>query len=77
LGGLAYGFDQDFPRLHRLSQLGPLFLSPEGTQSNRYVSVLAEGEGGLWATWQRSVASGAQPLFLHHLKGEKVRALLT
>jgi hypothetical protein len=76
LGGLAYGFDQDFPRLHRLSQLNPLFVSPEGTRSNRYVSVLDEGEGGLWATWQRSVASGAQPLFLHHLKSEKVRALL-
>jgi len=77
LGGLAYGFDQDFPRLFRLSQLAPLFVSPEGTGSNRYVSVLAEGEGNLWATWQRSAASGAQPLFLHHLKADKVRGLLS
>lgn len=77
LGGLAYGYDQEFPRLHRLSLLTPLFVSPEGSRSNRYVSVLAEEESGLWAIWQRSVASGAQPLFLHHLKPEKVRTLLT
>ncbi len=77
LGGLAYGFDQDFPRLHRLSQLAPLFVSPEGTGCNRYVSVLADAGGDLLATWQRSVASGAQPLFIHRLKAEKVRALLS
>lgn len=77
LGGLAYGFDQDFPRLHRLSLLAPLFVSPEGTGSNRYVSVMTDADGGLLATWQRSVASGAQPLFIHRLKAEKIQALLS
>jgi len=77
LGGLAYGFDRDFPYLHRLSRLVPLFVSPEGTGCSRYVSVLAEEDGSLFAIWQRSVASGAQPLFGHRLTPARVASLLS
>jgi hypothetical protein len=76
LGGMAYGFDRAFPRLHRLSRLAPLFVSPEGTGCSRYVSVLTEEDGSLYAIWQRSVASRAQPLFGHRLSAARVRALL-
>jgi len=77
LGGLAYGFDRDFPRLHRLSRLAPFFVSPEGTGCSRYVSVLVEEDGGLLATWQRSVESEAQPLFGNRLTPARVESILS
>ena len=77
LGGLAYGFDRAFPQLHRLSQLAPLFTSPRGTGCSRYVSVLREEDGALFATWERSETSQAQPLVGHRLSAARVRALLS
>ena len=77
LGGLAYGFDREFPRLHRLSRLEPLFVSPEGTGCSRYVSVLTEEDGGLFATWQRSTRTRSQPLCGHRLKAARVASLLS
>ncbi|MDP6700096.1 MAG: exo-alpha-sialidase, partial [Candidatus Latescibacteria bacterium] len=77
LGGLAYGFDREFPRLHRLSRLEPLFVSPEGTGCSRYVSVLTEEDGGLFATWQRSTRTRSQPLCGHRLTAARVASLLS
>lgn len=77
LGGLAYGFDRQFPRLHRLSRLEPLFVSPEGTGCSRYASVLTEADGGLFATWQRSIPTRSQPLFGHRLTPARVKSLLS
>jgi len=77
LGGLAYGFDRQFPHLHRLSHLQPLFVSPEGTGCSRYVSVLTEADGGLFATWQRSTSTRSQPLFGHRLTPRRVESLLS
>ncbi|MDE2814255.1 MAG: hypothetical protein OXM01_14585 [Gemmatimonadota bacterium] len=77
LGGLAYGFDRQFPRLHRLSHLQPLFVSPEGTGCSRYVSVLTEADGGLFATWQRSTQTRSQPLFGHRFTPRRVETLLS
>ena len=77
LGGLAYGFDRAFPQLHRLSRLAPLFVSPEGTGSNRYVYVLAEKNGDLFATWERSSTTRSQPLVAHRLSAARIKRLLT
>ena len=77
LGGLAYGFDRDFPQLHRLSRLVPLFVSPQGTGSNRYASVLAEENGDLFATWERSSKTRSQPLVSHRLSAARIKRLLT
>ena len=77
LGGLAYGFDRTFTRLHRLSRLEPLFVSPEGTGCSRYVSVLVEEDGGLFATWQRSTRTRSQPLYGHRLTPTRVASLLS
>ena len=77
LGGLAYGFDREFPQLHRLSRLAPLFISPEGTGASRYASVLTEQDGGLFATWERSTATRSQPLFGHRLSATRVATLLS
>ena len=76
LGGLACGFDREFPRLHRLSRLDPLFVSREGTGCNRYVSVLTDEDGGLFATWQRSTSTQAQPLVGHGLTAARTATLL-
>ena len=77
LGGLAYGFDRHFPRLHRLSRLEPLFVSPEGTGCSRYASVLTEADGGLFASWERSTRTRSQPLFGHRLSPGRVASLLS
>jgi hypothetical protein len=77
LGGLAYGFDREFPVLHRLSRLAPLFVSPEGTGCNRYVSALAAEDGGLSAVWQQSNANRAQPLMGHRLGAARVASILS
>ena len=77
LGGLAYGFDREFPRLHRLSRLEPLFVSPEGTGCSRYGSVLTEEDGGLFATWQRSTRTRSPPLCGHRLTSRQVASLLS
>ena len=77
LGGLAYGFDREFPRLHRLSLLEPLFVWREGSGCSRYVSVLTEEDGGLFATWQRSTHTRSQPLCGHRLTAGQVASLLS
>ncbi len=77
LGGLTYGFDREFPAQHRLSRLEPLFVSPEGTGASRYVSVLSEADGGLFATWERSTPTRSQPLFGHRLNAARVTSILT
>jgi hypothetical protein len=77
LGGLAYGFDREFPLLHRLSRLAPLFVSPEGTGCNRYVSILTEEDGGLFAIWERSTDTHAQPLFGNRLSVNRLTGILS
>ena len=77
LGGLAYGFNRHFPHLYRISRLEPLFVSPEGTGCSRYASVFTEKDGGLFAIWQRSMATRSQPLFGHRLSARRVERLLT
>ena len=76
VGGLAYGFDQSFPQLHRLSPLTPLFTSSAGTGCNRYISILREEDGGLFAVWQRSTETRAQPLVGHRLTSARVKSIL-
>lgn len=76
IGGLAYGFDRQFPALHRLSRLAPSFVSTQGTGCHRYVSVLGEEDGSLFAIWEQSIRSRAQPLMAHRLSAARVRRLL-
>ncbi|NKB66294.1 MAG: exo-alpha-sialidase [Candidatus Latescibacteria bacterium] len=76
LGGLAYGFDRDFPRLHRLSLLQPLFVSPHGTGCSRYATVTADNDGSFFALWERSSPSGGQPLVGHRLTAGRIASIL-
>ncbi len=75
LGGLAWGWDGEFPSLHRLSVLEPMFVSPHGTGCSRYVHATVCA-AGIRATWQRSQPDGSQPLVHHLLEWDEVDEVL-
>ena len=76
LGGAMWGRDAAFPAMERLSTVEPLFVSPTGTGSSRYVSTLLTKEF-LYATWQQSQADRSQPLVMNALPMERVEAILS
>jgi hypothetical protein len=75
LGGLAYYLDGDRSGIMRLSPLFPAFVSPWGTGSSRYVSVLST-DRGLSATWQQSQPDRSQALVMNSLSMEEALELL-
>jgi hypothetical protein len=75
LGGVGYIVDGDFSRVHRLSVLRPLFVSPWGTGCSRYVDVLSTRQG-LIATWQQSQQDHSQPLVMNFLHRQEIDRLL-
>ncbi len=75
IGGLAWGFDEKFPEIFRLSKNFPLFWSGEGTGCNRYVSALWDGES-LSAIWQKSMADFSQPLVFNSLNKKEIEEIL-
>jgi hypothetical protein len=76
LGGAFIGWDKLFPDLVRLSELEPMFTSPWGTGSSRYVDCLVTQEGIL-AVWQQSQTDGSQPLVRNFLPMEVVNQILS
>lgn len=75
LGGAFVGTGDPTNTLTRLSLNAPLFVSPYGTGSSRYVSILVIKDGIL-ATWQQSQPDESQPLVGHYLPIEEVERLL-
>ena len=75
IGGLAWGVDARFPAIHRLSVNEPLFISPWGSGSSRYVSTLREADR-ITATWQQSQSDRSQPLVGHSLPMAEVEHIL-
>lgn len=75
LGGALWAPEGDWAPAQRLSEAQPLFVSPHGTGSSRYVSTLTTADG-VYATWQQSQPDGSQPLVLNFLPHEEVEALL-
>ena len=76
IGGLAWGFDKDFPNMERLSVNFPLFISPYGTGCSRYISTLCT-DTALHAAWQQSQDDLSQPLVGHSLDMEEVEKTLS
>lgn len=76
IGGVAWGYDSEFPQMDRLSIDGPLFISPHGTGCSRYISTLATGEG-IFAAWQQSQDDLSQPLVGHFLPMDRVTEILS
>ena len=50
IGGLAWGWDEEFPKLRKLSVDFPFFISPHGTGCSRYVSATFIEDGSVFAT---------------------------
>ena len=75
LGGLAWGWDAEFPKMQRLSLDFPLFTSPHGTGCSRYVSTL-KTQDGIMATWQQSQPDRSQPLVGNFLDSAAVESQL-
>lgn len=75
IGGLAFGFEIDFPRVERVSKYRPLFVSPWGTRSSRYTKTLTTAEG-IYAIWQQSREDFSQPLVMNFLSMEEVEEIL-
>ena len=76
IGGMAAGFDQSFPEIHRISSHEPMFVSLQGTGCSRYVSTLITPEGIL-ATWQQSQENLSQPLVGNFLSNQKIEEILS
>jgi hypothetical protein len=75
LGGLGVMVEPRYGHVERLSLELPLFVSPHGTGSCRYVNVLETAEGYL-ATWQQSQSDGSQPLVAHFLSRAEAEGIL-
>ena len=75
LGGAAYCVNQRWQQLHRLSLHEPLFVSPFGSGSSRYVDILTRPEG-MYATWQQSQEDGSQPLVIHFVPQSEIESVL-
>jgi hypothetical protein len=75
LGGAAWAPADDLSAAQRLSLTEPLFVSPYGTGSSRYVSTLTTQQG-VYATWQQAQPDGSQPLVMNFLPADEVAAIL-
>jgi hypothetical protein len=75
LGGALVGWHDEFPAMARLSLVAPMFLSPWGTRSSRYVSILQQ-EQGIRAIWQQSQQNRSQSLVTNFLPMDEVARLL-
>ena len=76
LGGVFFGFDDEFPSLQKFSLLKPHFISPWGTGCSRYVDTLVTNNG-IHATWQQSQTNLSQPLVHNFLSNSHINNLLT
>lgn len=76
LGGAFWSPAGEPTDARRISEMKPLFLSPFGTGSSRYVSAIPF-RGGIYATWQQAQADGSQPLVSNFLSKEEVTSILS
>lgn len=74
LGGVAWLTNGDFGSIKRISKYQPMFVSPHGTGSSRYVDV-CETEHGYYATWQQSQPDFSQPLVMNFLSRSDAEAI--
>ncbi len=75
IGGLAFSTETGFPEIERLSVNLPLFVSPHGTGSSRYVKTLI-AEEGIYAIWQQSQNDFSQPLVFNFLSNSEIEKIL-
>jgi len=76
LGGLAVASGAETKDIQRLSVHLPLFISPMGKGTSRYVDVL-ETKNGYFATWEQSQENFSQPLVINYLSKVKAAEILS
>ncbi len=76
IGGAAFFVNDDVSSAERLSSLLPMFISPRGSGSSRYVDVLATADG-FYATWQQSQDDFSQPLVLNFVSSAQAGSVLS
>lgn len=76
VGGLAAGLEGEFPRIERLSTEKPLFMSPYGTGSSRYVNIFDAGDEYI-VIWQQSQSDCSQPLVINRVQKRDVVSILS
>ncbi len=76
LGGLAVASSDGVHDIERLSINQPLFVSPTGLGTSRYVDVLTTADG-YYVTWQQSQPDRSQPLVMSFLSHADAEALLS
>ncbi len=75
VGGLAVSGQNGIQQIERLSINFPLFRSPKGTGSSRYIDILERPEG-YYATWQQSQNDLSQPLVMNFLNRPDAESIL-
>ncbi len=75
IGGTAFFVDDNVAAAERLSNLLPMFISPQGTGCSRYVDVLSTDDG-FYATWQQSQDDLSQPLVMNFVSREQAQSIL-
>ena len=75
VGGLAVSGQNGIQQIERLSINFPLFRSPKGTGSSRYIDILERPEG-YYATWQQSQNDLSQPLVMNFLSRPDAESIL-
>jgi len=76
IGGLAIAAADGVSDIERLSVNEPMFLSPNGWHTSRYVDVLATADG-FYATWQQARSDFSQPLVMNFVSMAEAEALLS
>ena len=77
LGGLAWGWDQEFPKITPISIEFPLFISPHATGCSRYASAIHLENGDIFATWQQAQPDGSQPLVCNKINIQETKRILS
>ena len=72
IAGLAAYSGERIEEIRRITTKFPFFTSPWGTGCSRYIHTCAT-QDGVYATWQQSQPSGAQPLVMRYLSWEEIR----
>ena len=77
LGGLAWGWDNEFPKIVPISTEFPLFISPHSTGCSRYASAIFLKNGDLFATWQQAQPDESQPLVSNKIENKEIERILS
>ena len=77
LGGLAWGWDHEFPNIKPISIEFPLFISPHATGCSRYASAIHLENGDIFATWQQAQSDGSQPLVCNKINMQETKRILS